>query len=94
MCVCVRALAHDATAAHVNFICDASATKTLPLLLYCFTAAYSLPLSSYFTTAAQVNFMCDAPAIKSLSFVGSNQAGEHIYRRASAAGNAGAVMQV
>ena len=33
-----------------------------------------------------VNFMCDEPRIKALSFVGSNQAGEHIYRRGSAAG--------
>ena len=30
-----------------------------------------------------VNFLCDEPRIKALSFVGSNQAGEHIYRRGS-----------
>jgi len=33
-----------------------------------------------------VNFMCDAPEIKALAFVGSNNAGEHIYKRASALG--------
>ena len=33
-----------------------------------------------------VNFLCDEPRIKALSFVGSNQAGEHIYQRGSAAG--------
>eukprot|EP00834_Sanchytrium_tribonematis_P000542 NODE_10_length_61504_cov_0.956502.p14 type:complete len:471 gc:universal NODE_10_length_61504_cov_0.956502:59776-61188(+) len=30
-----------------------------------------------------VNFLCDAEAIKSLSFVGSDQAGTHIYQRGS-----------
>lgn len=30
-----------------------------------------------------VNFICDHPAIKAISFVGSNQAGEHIYERGS-----------
>eukprot|EP00835_Amoeboradix_gromovi_P001752 NODE_87_length_21935_cov_0.397142.p3 type:complete len:507 gc:universal NODE_87_length_21935_cov_0.397142:10942-9422(-) len=30
-----------------------------------------------------VNFLCDAPAIRSLSFVGSDQAGTHIYNRGS-----------
>eukprot|EP00286_Rhodomonas_abbreviata_P028121 CAMPEP_0181312576 /NCGR_PEP_ID=MMETSP1101-20121128/13772_1 /TAXON_ID=46948 /ORGANISM="Rhodomonas abbreviata, Strain Caron Lab Isolate" /LENGTH=543 /DNA_ID=CAMNT_0023419439 /DNA_START=18 /DNA_END=1649 /DNA_ORIENTATION=- len=33
-----------------------------------------------------VNFICDSPDIKSISFVGSNQAGEHIWNRGSAAG--------
>jgi len=33
-----------------------------------------------------VNFLCDEPRIKALSFVGSNQAGEHIYNRGSQAG--------
>merc|ERR1712086_863008 len=33
-----------------------------------------------------VNFMCDHPEIKAVAFVGSNQAGEHIYTRASANG--------
>jgi len=33
-----------------------------------------------------VNFICDNSAIKSVSFVGSNQAGEHIYKRGSATG--------
>jgi len=33
-----------------------------------------------------VNFMCDNKQIKSMSFVGSNQAGEHIWKRAGAAG--------
>eukprot|EP01155_Anaeramoeba_flamelloides_P010849 Anaeramoba_flamelloidesa326502_1587.p1 GENE.a326502_1587~~a326502_1587.p1 ORF type:complete len:529 (-),score=106.25 a326502_1587:42-1628(-) len=28
-----------------------------------------------------VNFICDAPEIKTISFVGSNQAGDHIYAR-------------
>jgi len=30
-----------------------------------------------------VNFICDNPAIKAISFVGSDQAGEHIYQRGS-----------
>lgn len=30
-----------------------------------------------------VNFICDHPAVKAISFVGSNQAGEHIYERGS-----------
>mmetsp|Transcript_5343 Transcript_5343/g.12916 ORF Transcript_5343/g.12916 Transcript_5343/m.12916 type:complete len:522 (-) Transcript_5343:189-1754(-) len=38
-----------------------------------------------------VNFLCDAPEIKALSFVGSNQAGEHIWNRG---GKAGKRMQV
>jgi len=33
-----------------------------------------------------VNFVCDHPDIKAVSFVGSNQAGEHINRRAGANG--------
>jgi len=33
-----------------------------------------------------VNFICDAPEIKAVSFVGSNVAGEHIYRRANGNG--------
>ena len=33
-----------------------------------------------------VNFLCDEPRIRALSFVGSNQAGEHIYNRGSANG--------
>ncbi|KAJ1104561.1 hypothetical protein NDU88_001971 [Pleurodeles waltl] len=32
---------------------------------------------------AAVDFICDHPAIKAISFVGSNQAGEHIYERGS-----------
>uniref|UniRef100_H3BGD6 Methylmalonate-semialdehyde/malonate-semialdehyde dehydrogenase [acylating], mitochondrial n=1 Tax=Latimeria chalumnae TaxID=7897 RepID=H3BGD6_LATCH len=32
---------------------------------------------------AAVNFICDHPDIKAISFVGSNQAGEHIYERGS-----------
>jgi len=30
-----------------------------------------------------VNFICDSPQIKAISFVGSDQAGEHIYQRGS-----------
>lgn len=33
-----------------------------------------------------VNFICDDPTIRAISFVGSNQAGEHIYSRGSAKG--------
>lgn len=33
-----------------------------------------------------VNFICDAPEIKAVAFVGSNNAGEHIYTRANANG--------
>jgi len=33
-----------------------------------------------------VNYICDAPDIKAVAFVGSNQAGEHIYTRANANG--------
>jgi malonate-semialdehyde dehydrogenase (acetylating) / methylmalonate-semialdehyde dehydrogenase len=33
-----------------------------------------------------VNFICDAPEIKAVAFVGSNNAGEHIYKRANANG--------
>jgi malonate-semialdehyde dehydrogenase (acetylating)/methylmalonate-semialdehyde dehydrogenase len=33
-----------------------------------------------------VNYFCDAPPIKAVAFVGSNRAGEHIYRRANANG--------
>lgn len=33
-----------------------------------------------------VNFICDAPEIQAVSFVGSNVAGEHIYKRANANG--------
>jgi malonate-semialdehyde dehydrogenase (acetylating)/methylmalonate-semialdehyde dehydrogenase len=33
-----------------------------------------------------VNFICDAPEIQAISFVGSNNAGEHIYTRANANG--------
>jgi len=33
-----------------------------------------------------VNFICDDPTIRSISFVGSNQAGEHIHARGTAAG--------
>jgi malonate-semialdehyde dehydrogenase (acetylating)/methylmalonate-semialdehyde dehydrogenase len=33
-----------------------------------------------------VNFVCDAPEIEAISFVGSNYAGEHIWRRGSASG--------
>jgi len=33
-----------------------------------------------------VNFICDSPEIQSISFVGSNQAGEHIWNRGSAGG--------
>lgn len=33
-----------------------------------------------------VNFICDDPAIKAISFVGSNQAGTHIYNRGGANG--------
>ncbi|CAN0184063.1 unnamed protein product, partial [Scytosiphon promiscuus] len=33
-----------------------------------------------------VNFTCDAPEIKAISFVGGNQAGEHIFARGTAAG--------
>lgn len=33
-----------------------------------------------------VNFLCDEPRIRALSFVGSNQAGEHIYNWGSANG--------
>jgi malonate-semialdehyde dehydrogenase (acetylating)/methylmalonate-semialdehyde dehydrogenase len=33
-----------------------------------------------------VNFICDAPEIKAISFVGSNVAGEHIYKRGNANG--------
>ncbi|KAJ9104297.1 hypothetical protein QFC20_004579 [Naganishia adeliensis] len=33
-----------------------------------------------------VNFLCDSPIIKAISFVGSNTAGEHIYKRGSANG--------
>uniref|UniRef100_A0A7S0YWS7 Aldehyde dehydrogenase domain-containing protein n=1 Tax=Hemiselmis tepida TaxID=464990 RepID=A0A7S0YWS7_9CRYP len=38
-----------------------------------------------------VNFLCDAPEIRALSFVGSNQAGEHIWNRG---GKAGKRMQI
>jgi len=34
-------------------------------------------------TVDTVNFICDAPEIAAVAFVGSNTAGEHIYRRAS-----------
>jgi len=37
-------------------------------------------------TVDSVNFICDAPEIKAIGFVGSNQAGEHIYKRAGATG--------
>lgn len=37
-------------------------------------------------TADTVNRMCDHPDIKAVSFVGSNKAGEHIYKRASQTG--------
>ena len=30
-----------------------------------------------------VNFICDDPAIKAISFVGSDQAGAHVYQRGS-----------
>jgi hypothetical protein len=30
-----------------------------------------------------VNFLCDAPSIRAISFVGGNQAGEHIHERGS-----------
>uniref|UniRef100_D3TLG2 Probable methylmalonate-semialdehyde/malonate-semialdehyde dehydrogenase [acylating], mitochondrial n=2 Tax=Glossina morsitans morsitans TaxID=37546 RepID=D3TLG2_GLOMM len=33
-----------------------------------------------------VNFICDAPEIRAVSFVGSDQAGKHIYNRASKSG--------
>jgi len=33
-----------------------------------------------------VNFVCDAPEVKAISFVGGNQAGEHIHARGSANG--------
>jgi malonate-semialdehyde dehydrogenase (acetylating)/methylmalonate-semialdehyde dehydrogenase len=33
-----------------------------------------------------VNFLCDSPIIKAISFVGSNTAGQHIYKRGSANG--------
>ena len=33
-----------------------------------------------------VNFICDNPAIKAVSFVGSDQAGKHIYERSAKAG--------
>lgn len=33
-----------------------------------------------------VNFLCDNPDIKAISFVGSDVAGKHIYRRAGATG--------
>eukprot|EP00903_Cladosiphon_okamuranus_P015999 g14775.t1 len=33
-----------------------------------------------------VNFTCDAPDVKAISFVGGNQAGEHIFARGTAAG--------
>lgn len=33
-----------------------------------------------------VNFICDAPEIKAVAFVGSNVAGEHIYKRANSNG--------
>ncbi|CAM9975706.1 unnamed protein product [Hapterophycus canaliculatus] len=33
-----------------------------------------------------VNYVCDAPDIKAVSFVGGNQAGEHIFARGTAAG--------
>ena len=39
---------------------------------------------NYFLAA--VNFVCDHPDIKAVSFVGSNQAGEYIYDRASKTG--------
>lgn len=28
-----------------------------------------------------VNFLCDAPSVRAISFVGGNQAGEHIFDR-------------
>lgn len=34
-------------------------------------------------THDSVNFICDHPAIKAISFVGSDQAGTHIYERGS-----------
>ncbi len=37
-------------------------------------------------SAKAVNFVIDEPAIKAISFVGSNKAGEYIYRRGSAQG--------
>ena len=37
-------------------------------------------------THESVNFICDHPEIKAISFVGSNAAGEHIYKRGSHAG--------
>jgi malonate-semialdehyde dehydrogenase (acetylating)/methylmalonate-semialdehyde dehydrogenase len=37
-------------------------------------------------SAKTVDFIIDEPAIKAISFVGSNQAGEYIYRRGSANG--------
>ena len=37
-------------------------------------------------TVDTVNFICDSPTIKAVAFVGSNPAGEHIYKRASATG--------
>ena len=33
-----------------------------------------------------VNFVCDAPDIKAISFVGSNQAGEYIFKRGTETG--------
>ncbi|CAM9604698.1 unnamed protein product, partial [Sphacelaria rigidula] len=33
-----------------------------------------------------VNFICDAPDIKAISFVGGNQAGEHIFARGTGNG--------
>ncbi|XP_046664572.1 probable methylmalonate-semialdehyde dehydrogenase [acylating], mitochondrial isoform X2 [Homalodisca vitripennis] len=33
-----------------------------------------------------VDFICDHPAIRAISFVGSDQAGEHIYKRGAASG--------
>lgn len=33
-----------------------------------------------------VNFLCDAPSVRAISFVGGNQAGEHIFARGTANG--------
>lgn len=37
-------------------------------------------------SAATVNRICDHPAIKAISFVGGDNAGKHIYHRATALG--------
>ena len=37
-------------------------------------------------TITAVNFICDDPTIQAISFVGSDQAGQHIYERGAKAG--------